>query len=127
MAVSSFSSARAESSGIERDRSGGLTGHEQVALIGELDRVDASVMRKQVLPVEVLGVLESGIDQAAAVVDLVVDLPRENVGQRAAFRRTGELPGSVAILARLPRQPSAPSPQAAGAEADAAVHFPVGG
>lgn len=102
-----------------------LTGHKQIALVGELDRVDASVMGQQVLPVEVLGVLESGVDQVATVVDLVVDLSRKDVGQRAAFGRMGEFP--VATLARLPRQPSAPSPEAAVEEPDVAVHLFVGG
>lgn len=85
-------------------------------------------MGQQVLPVEVLGVVESGVDQVSTVVDLVVDLSREDVGQRAAFGRMGEFPGAVATLARLPRQPSAPSPEAAGVEPDvAAVRLLVGG
>lgn len=59
-----------------------FTGDEEVALVGELDGVDASIVREEVLPVEVLGVAEPGLDEPPAVVGAVVDLPGQDVGQR---------------------------------------------
>jgi len=58
---------------------------------------------QQILPVEILGVRESGVGQTPAVVDLVVDLSRKDIGQRAALGRMGDLSGPVATLARLSR------------------------
>jgi len=64
----------------ERDKSikiesASLTRNKQIALIRELDRVDASIMRQKILPVEILGIFESSVYQAPTIIDFVVDLP----------------------------------------------------
>jgi len=87
---------------------------------------------EQVLPVEVLGILESGVDETPAVVVPVVDLSREDVRQGAALGRIGHLlglgaaPRRPAPLARLP-QTSATSPEAGGAVPHAALLVLLGG
>lgn len=48
-------------------------------------------MGQQVLPVEILRVLESGVHQALAVIDLVVDLPCDHIRQYAALGRISHL------------------------------------
>jgi len=52
-----------------------LTRNEQIALIREFNRINASIMGQKVFPVEIFGILESGVYQAPTIIDFVVDLP----------------------------------------------------